>query len=655
MSNKPLCPECQAEEPLRDAIELLCPLDARSAEEAARHKAKAKANAGIAAPKVVRSGKWFPQIKADAASLKELRVYVCSGAPCPNGQGPMQPISIDLEPSCHFCSVGCAEARLKTSLLPPKESDMAPRCRYVVGPSWPGVKLRGTKHETITAAIAALRKQIQSATGGASRPQSSWEGLPLYGPPHFPERPLSERSRVEAHPSTSSTPNELKRLSKFPADAYDGAFYAHLDAAGGTRPYGLHWPYAIGSKLSAVMEELRRIRSGEADKWLAEQLNAAPAPAPAPAATAAPAPEPEPEPAPADAVSSSAAGSSAAGVELVGRRVRVWWTSDEVWYSGSVVSYSSRRGHRVEYDKVEGEDDAAEWIQLENETWELLDGGAAAPNHAESPPAPMQVDAGGKRESDSAAESDGSGSARKKAKAATPATVPAPAPPPPAPAPPPPVPLPPPPPRDGPPKVVVFCGSARGKSQVSGAPLPSPLCVLAEALTREMGAHAWARIEGDDTHDARSEALRRFQHEKECFALLLPVKACSSGLTLTAANHVILIDLQSDHRAELQLINRVHRIGQTRPVLISRFVSAGTVEERMLELRKKTKGVLAAEGDATAASLDSNAAPAPAPAAKGGKAAGKKPAGTSRGACAREEAEARLEDVRYLVGLAPED
>ena len=47
----------------------------------------------------------------------------------------------------------------------------------------------------------------------------------------------------------------------------------------------------------------------------------------------------------------------------------------------------------------------------------------------------------------------------------------------------------------------------------------------------------------------------------------------------------------------MQATDRVHRLGQTRPVLISRFVSAGTVEERMLELRKKTRGVLAAEGE----------------------------------------------------------
>jgi SNF2 family DNA or RNA helicase len=76
------------------------------------------------------------------------------------------------------------------------------------------------------------------------------------------------------------------------------------------------------------------------------------------------------------------------------------------------------------------------------------------------------------------------------------------------------------------------------------------------------------------------------------------VQACASGLTLTAANHCLLLDLQSHEGRELQLVNRVWRIGQTKPVSVKRLVAAGTVEERMLHLRKRSKGLMASESDA---------------------------------------------------------
>ena len=61
----------------------------------------------------------------------------------------------------------------------------------------------------------------------------------------------------------------------------------------------------------------------------------------------------------------------------IGRRVKVYWEQDATWYSGRVVSYTSRRGCRVEYDTVEGEDDLVAWHDLAEERHEWLDGGGA--------------------------------------------------------------------------------------------------------------------------------------------------------------------------------------------------------------------------------------------------------------------------------------
>eukprot|EP00878_Enallax_costatus_P034919 GHUV01038866.1.p1 GENE.GHUV01038866.1~~GHUV01038866.1.p1 ORF type:complete len:120 (+),score=30.05 GHUV01038866.1:31-390(+) len=63
------------------------------------------------------------------------------------------------------------------------------------------------------------------------------------------------------------------------------------------------------------------------------------------------------------------------------------------------------------------------------------------------------------------------------------------------------------------------------------------------------------------------------------------LKAAALGLNLTVANHVVLMDLWWNPTTEEQAIDRAHRIGQTRPVQVSRITVPGTVEERILELQ----------------------------------------------------------------------
>ena len=59
--------------------------------------------------------------------------------------------------------------------------------------------------------------------------------------------------------------------------------------------------------------------------------------------------------------------------------------------------------------------------------------------------------------------------------------------------------------------------------------------------------------------------------------------------------HCLLLELQGHEGRELQLINRVWRIGQTKPVRVKRVVAAGTIEERMLHLRKRSRGLMAVD------------------------------------------------------------
>jgi superfamily II DNA or RNA helicase len=84
--------------------------------------------------------------------------------------------------------------------------------------------------------------------------------------------------------------------------------------------------------------------------------------------------------------------------------------------------------------------------------------------------------------------------------------------------------------------------------------------------------------------------------------LLISLKAGGTGLNLTAADHVFLMDPWWNPAVEDQAADRAHRIGQDRPVLVYRLVAEETVEERILLLQDAKRGIAdAALGDAAAA------------------------------------------------------
>jgi SNF2 family DNA or RNA helicase len=85
--------------------------------------------------------------------------------------------------------------------------------------------------------------------------------------------------------------------------------------------------------------------------------------------------------------------------------------------------------------------------------------------------------------------------------------------------------------------------------------------------------------------------------------MLLSLKAGGTGLNLTAADHVFLVDPWWNPAVEDQAADRAHRIGQDKPVLVSRLVAQGTVEERVLALKDAKRALAdAAIGGAGAAS-----------------------------------------------------
>ena len=109
----------------------------------------------------------------------------------------------------------------------------------------------------------------------------------------------------------------------------------------------------------------------------------------------------------------------------------------------------------------------------------------------------------------------------------------------------------------------------------------------------------WTRLDGS-TRD-RAGVVARFQDDAGPPVLLISLQAGGTGLNLTAADHVFLLDPWWNPAVEEQAADRAHRIGQTRPVLVHRLVAADTVEERVLALQATKRTLAEAALGATAA------------------------------------------------------
>ncbi|KAI3367521.1 hypothetical protein L3Q82_026377 [Scortum barcoo] len=82
------------------------------------------------------------------------------------------------------------------------------------------------------------------------------------------------------------------------------------------------------------------------------------------------------------------------------------------------------------------------------------------------------------------------------------------------------------------------------------------------------------------------ENLSSFKYEEKINILLLPLHTGSNGLNIIEATHVLLVEPILNPAHELQAIGRVHRIGQTKPTFVHRFLIKSTIEERMQAMLK---------------------------------------------------------------------
>ncbi|XVQ16012.1 SNF2-related protein [Spirillospora sp. CA-255316] len=98
-------------------------------------------------------------------------------------------------------------------------------------------------------------------------------------------------------------------------------------------------------------------------------------------------------------------------------------------------------------------------------------------------------------------------------------------------------------------------------------------------------------LHGGTSRTERDELVQRFQNENEPSIFLLSLKAAGTGLTLTAANHVVHVDRWWNPAVEDQATDRAFRIGQTKNVQVRKFICVGTMEERVDEMIERKKAL----------------------------------------------------------------
>uniref|UniRef100_A0A8C7L6M7 Proliferation-associated SNF2-like protein n=1 Tax=Oncorhynchus kisutch TaxID=8019 RepID=A0A8C7L6M7_ONCKI len=95
--------------------------------------------------------------------------------------------------------------------------------------------------------------------------------------------------------------------------------------------------------------------------------------------------------------------------------------------------------------------------------------------------------------------------------------------------------------------------------------------------------YQYSRLDGSMAYPDREENMTKFSSDPEVFLFLLSTRAGGLGINLTAADTVIIFDSDWNPQADLQAQDRCHRIGQTKPVVVYRLVTANTIDQKILE------------------------------------------------------------------------
>ncbi|MCC8111651.1 MAG: SWF/SNF helicase family protein [Ruminococcus sp.] len=134
----------------------------------------------------------------------------------------------------------------------------------------------------------------------------------------------------------------------------------------------------------------------------------------------------------------------------------------------------------------------------------------------------------------------------------------------------------------------------------------SQFTTMLEALLEEANRHGLncLYLSGKDSKEKRRDMVNAFQ-SGAYDVFFLSLKAGGTRLNLTAADHVIHFDPWWNAAAEDQATDRVYRMGQDKTVFVTKLVTKGTIEERIVDLQN-AKRELSDQVISGGASLDGN-------------------------------------------------
>ncbi|XP_069316089.1 lymphoid-specific helicase isoform X5 [Eulemur rufifrons] len=93
----------------------------------------------------------------------------------------------------------------------------------------------------------------------------------------------------------------------------------------------------------------------------------------------------------------------------------------------------------------------------------------------------------------------------------------------------------------------------------------------------------FSRLDGSMSYSEREENMHNFNTDPDVFIFLVSTRAGGLGINLTAADTVIIYDSDWNPQSDLQAQDRCHRIGQTKPVVVYRLVTANTIDQKIVE------------------------------------------------------------------------
>jgi len=126
--------------------------------------------------------------------------------------------------------------------------------------------------------------------------------------------------------------------------------------------------------------------------------------------------------------------------------------------------------------------------------------------------------------------------------------------------------------------------TARGQKVVVFAHHVEVIRRIADAFPSDQ----MVQIHGDTSHEARRDAVDRFQHDPAVTVFVGSIRVAGQGITLTAASRILFVEVEWSPMVNNQAEDRCHRMGQEEELLVQYLYVKGTLDERVgAILRKK--------------------------------------------------------------------